>query len=66
MLRHQMAVLRRQAARPRYSATDRAVLATLARRLSRERWSVFLATPATLMRWRGDLVARCWTYRHGC
>ena len=62
MLRHQLAVLGRQVARPRYSPTDRAVLATLARLLSRERWGVFLVTPATLLRWHRDLVARSWTY----
>ena len=60
VLRHQLAVLRRQLTRPQYSPTDRAVLATLARLLSRERWGVFLVTPATLLRW--DLVARSCTY----
>jgi transposase InsO family protein len=62
VLRHQLAVLRRQVARPRYSPADRAVLATLARLLSRERWGIFLATQATLPRWHRDLVARSWTF----
>jgi transposase InsO family protein len=66
VLRHQLAVLRRQVARPRYSPTDRAGLTTLAGLLSRERWGAFLVTPATLLRWHRELVARSWSYpRHG-
>jgi hypothetical protein len=34
----------------------------LARLLPRERWPVFLVTPATLLRWHRELVARRWTY----
>lgn len=34
---------------------ERAVLTSL---VSRGRWGVFLVTPATLVRWHGDLVAR--------
>ena len=64
VLRHQLMVVRRQVARPRYTPQDRMVLAILARLLPRERWPAFLVTPATLLRWHRELVARRWTYRH--
>jgi hypothetical protein len=62
VLRHQLAVLRRQVARPRYTPADRMLLATLSRLLPRERWSVFLVTLPTLLRWHRELVALRWTY----
>ena len=62
VLRRRLTVLRRQVARPRYTRADRMLLATLARLLSRDRWSAFLVTPATLLRWHRDLVCRRWAY----
>ena len=64
LLRHQLAVLRRQASRPRFSWTDRALVATLARLVPRERWAAFLITPETILRWHRALVRRHWTYPH--
>ncbi|HEU5111640.1 MAG TPA: integrase core domain-containing protein [Micromonosporaceae bacterium] len=62
VLRHQLAVLRRQVPRPRYTPADRMLLAALAKLLPRERWAVFLVTPSTLLRWHRQLIARRWTY----
>jgi transposase InsO family protein len=62
VLHHQLRVLRRQVARPRYQPADRMVLATLAKLLPRDRWPIFLVTPSTLLRWHRELVRRRWTY----
>ncbi len=62
VLRHQLAVVGRQVARPRYTPTDRLVLAWLATLLPRQRWRMFLVTPATILRWHRELVARRWTF----
>jgi putative transposase len=45
LLRHQLAVLRRQVPRPRYAPADPMLLAALAKLLPRERWAIFLVTP---------------------
>jgi putative transposase len=40
------------------------MLAALSRLLPRTRWSAFFVTPATLLRWHRELIARRWTYPH--
>jgi hypothetical protein len=62
VLRHQLMVLRRQVVRPRYTAADRMILATLAKVLPRDRWPIFLVTPSTVLRWHRELFRRRWTY----
>jgi hypothetical protein len=62
VLRHQLQVLHRQAGRPRFRPFDRALLAALSRAMPRERWSSFIVTPQTLLRWHREMVRRKWTY----
>jgi len=62
VLRHQLAVLRRRVGRPRLRRRDRLFMAALSRVLPRPRWSSFLVSPQTLLRWHRELVRRKWTY----
>jgi hypothetical protein len=62
MLRHQLAVLRRQVARPRFTWSDRALVALLAGLVPRERWRSFLVTPQTIVSWHRSLLRGRWTY----
>src|SRR5664280_2761284 len=62
MLRHEVAVLRRQVVRPALRPSDRALLAGLGRLLDRGRRRQFFVQPETLLRWHRDLIRRKWTY----
>src|SRR5689334_5952812 len=61
VLRHQLAVLQRRTPRPRMSWTDRALITALTRLLPKPRRLGLLVTPATILRWHRQLVARRWT-----
>jgi putative transposase len=60
VLRHEVAVLRRQVTRPALQPADRVLLAAAAPSLV---WGTFFVTPATLLRWHRELLANTWIYR---
>jgi len=64
VLRHQLAVLKRANPRPRMRRWDRMLIAVLSRTIPRDRWSGLIVTPATILRWHRELLARKWTFPH--
>ena len=64
VLRHQIAVLRRQIDRPAINDDDRTLLGAIASALPRPRRDGWIVTPETLLRWHRRRIARYWTQPH--
>jgi len=62
VLRHQLAVLRRQINRPALNDADRTLLGAIAAALPQPRRNGWIVTPDTLLRWHRRRITRHWTH----
>ena len=61
VLRHPLAVLRRQTKQPQLTNDDRTLLGAIAAALPRPQRADWIVTPDTLLRWHRRRIARHWT-----
>jgi len=64
VLEKEVQILKHKHPRPKLGIWDKILLTTLIRELPRADWKVFFFSPATLIRWHKEAVARKWTFRH--
>jgi len=65
VLRHELAMLRRQARQPNLTRADRGLLAALSRSVPRAAWACFPVKPETLLRWHPNSLRAAGRIRIG-
>ncbi len=65
VLRHELAILRRQVGRPKLGMADRVLLVAAAVHLPRPRRTILFVSPRTLLCWHHAVVRRKWRQPSG-